>query len=270
MLTNLVKPLKIAFKGKGPTTLLKRLGSISQRYGLTAAKMDRSLNSLAELLDQYNAKASLPITAVSLARNPDIIRKYQDRGIEFAVHGYVHVDYSQLSLTEHLSHFKQAQAIFQNNGLYFQGFRCPYLRANEHTVSGLAQSGFVYDSSPSLFWPIIDPEQNTESYERALGFYGALPVTEHPSLPEIDFERALLRIPYSLPDDESLIERINWRSPAEMDQAWVQIFEQTYRQGELFNLGLHPERVALCLKPLQEALEAVSSKKPWGLVCSSG
>jgi hypothetical protein len=70
-------------------------------------------------------------------------------------------------------------------------------------------------------------------------------------------EGDLVRIPYCLPDDESLIERLNWKSPAEVNEIWPWMFEQTHRNGELFTLGLHPERTVECLAGLKATLKAV-------------
>lgn len=259
---NLLKPLKIAFKGKGPLTLFKRLASIGQRYGLGSTKMDQALTLISQMMHEYDSKATLPITAVALARNGALVRRYQSQGIEFAVHGYVHVDYSQLSFDEQLDHFQKARQIFETQQIEFQGFRCPYLRANDATVAGLHQTQFLYDSTPSLYWPVVGEAEITESYRRALDFYGAHPVNTYPSLPQIDFDNEIVRIPYSLPDDESLIERVNWASLDDMNSSWVRMFEHSYEHGELFNLGLHPERATFCATALHNALEAMKAVQP--------
>jgi hypothetical protein len=60
-MTHLIKPLGIALKGKGLVTLVKRIQTIGQQYGLTAAKMDRSLEQLSQILQQFGCRATLPI-----------------------------------------------------------------------------------------------------------------------------------------------------------------------------------------------------------------
>ena len=122
-MTHLIEPLAVALRGKGLVTLFKRARTIGQRYGLTAAKMDRSLAQLSRILRQSGCRATLPITAVALARNADIIQKHQAQGIEFAVHGYRHVDYSRLSLEEQCTHLREASRIFRDHGVRFEGFR---------------------------------------------------------------------------------------------------------------------------------------------------
>jgi len=255
------KPFSVALKGKGVSTLLRRVWSIGQRYGLTAAKMDRALAQLSQILKQFNCRATLPVTAVALARNSGVIQKYQAQGIEFAIHGYRHVDYSQLALEEQFRHLRQAAQLFQDHGIHFGGFRCPYLRWNELTLEALSQNGFNYDSSTSLFWDIGE-EHATDAYRQVLGFYGARPAVEHLALPHLDPASQLVRIPYCLPDDESLVERLRWRSLAEMNQVWPAMFRQIHESEELFVLGLHPERVGACSDALVATLQQVRAAGP--------
>ena len=260
-MTRFLKPLTIAFNGKGPVTLFKRIWSISRRYGLNAAKMDRSLEKLSGLLKRFDCYATLPITTVALARNNAVIQKYQAQGIEFAVHGYLHIDHSQLSRAEQEAYFQNARQAFQENQIHFEGFRCPYLRWNEDTLIALQQTNFVYDSSSSLFWD-VSPKYTSDSYYRALEFYGAQPLADYLALPYLDDAHNLVRIPYCLPDDESLIERLNRDSVAEINQIWLAMFRQLHWQGELFTLGLHPERTQDCADALAATLQEVQATAP--------
>lgn len=252
----LVKPIAVALKGKGLAALLKRVRTISARYGVNTNKMDRSLEQLSHLLQEFDCRATLPITTVALARNSGVIQKYQEQGIEFAVHGYRHIDHSQLSPDEQKDHFRQAKQIFQNEGIHCKGFRCPYLRWNEGTLSALSNVDYAYDSSNSLVWE-VDERHGTDSYYRAIEFYGAQPAADYPAVPSFDSEKELVRIPYCLPDDESLVERLVWYSPNQMDDIWPQMFHQIHEQGELFNLGLHPERTAECAGGLKATMQAI-------------
>jgi peptidoglycan/xylan/chitin deacetylase (PgdA/CDA1 family) len=241
--------------------LLKRVWTIGRHYGWTIAKMDRSLGRLFRILEQFDCWATLPVTAVALARNSAIIQKYQAQGTEFAIHGYRHIDHSQLSLEEQSAHFHKAAQIFRDRGIHSSGFRGPYLRWNNDTLTALSQANLRYDSSMSLVWDVGE-RHTTDSYYRVLSFYGALPATDYPVLPCLDTAKNLVRIPYCLPDDESLVERLRWNSPAEMDQVWPTIFYQTHQQGELFTLGLHPERMDDCSNALVTTLEKVQAVAP--------
>ena len=259
-MAQMIKPLSVALRGKGPATMLKRMVTLQKRYGLTPAKMDYVIKQLGNMIQEYGVKATLPITAAALARNGNIIKKYQAQGIEFAVHGYRHIDHSQLSLPAQLNHLNEAGQIFRAQGIEFAGFRCPYLRWNEDTLTALSQANFVYDSSNSLFWNVANTH-TTESYERALEFYGAQAAETYPALPYVDLTNNIVRIPYSLPDDEALIERLNWSSPSEMEQIWPEMFHHFHQRGELFTLGLHPERTQLCAKALIATLQEVASAR---------
>ena len=256
-----IKPLTTALTGKGPATLFKRVWTIGKRYGLTVVRMERSLAQLSQILRQFDCRATLAVTAVALPRNSAVIQECQAQGIEFAVHGYRHIDYTQLSLEEQCAHLRKAAQVFRDLGIHFDGFRCPYLRWNDGILAALDQAGFAYDGSASLVWNVAGAHV-TESYERVLHFYGAQPAADYMALPALNTAKNLVRIPYCLPDDESLVERLGWDSPAEMDQVWPAMFRQIHDQGELFTLGLHPERIEDCSSALMATLQEVRAVAP--------
>jgi peptidoglycan/xylan/chitin deacetylase (PgdA/CDA1 family) len=254
-----VNPIAVAIRGKGIPKLLSRGARILRRYGLTAAKLDRGMGQIADLLRRFECAATWPTTTVALKRNPEIIKEYQAQGIEFAVHGYRHEDYSQLSGAEQLTQLRQARQVFEQAGVQLQGFRSPYLRWNEDTRTALRQVGLIYDSSQGLAWDVLDG-RGTAAYEHVLGFYGALPAADYPSLPGLEGD--LVCIPYSLPDDEALVERLDLETQTEKEDIWLKVLRHTYELGELFTLGLHPERAALCLKPLEAVLTRARQLEP--------
>jgi len=251
--------IAVALRGKGFRKLLSRGTRILQRYGLTAAKVDREMDRFVDLLHRFECGATWPITTVALKRNPEIIEGYQAQGIEFAVHGYRHEDYSQLSAAEQLTELRQARRVFEQVGVQLQGFRSPYLRWNEDTRTALRQEGLIYDSSQGLAWDVLDG-QRTAAYEHVLGFYGALPAADYPSLPGLEGD--LVCIPYSLPDDEALVERLDLETQTEKGDIWLKVLRHTYELGELFTLGLHPERTTLCLEPLEAVLTRARQLEP--------
>jgi hypothetical protein len=71
----------------------------------------------------------------------------------------------------------------------------------------------------------------------------------------------LVRIPYCLPDDEALIERLHARGET-ISEIWLAMFDCIHQAGEVFTLGLHPERVALCAQALQSVLERARAASP--------
>jgi peptidoglycan/xylan/chitin deacetylase (PgdA/CDA1 family) len=204
--------------------------------------MDNALNLLIDILRKFECGATLPVTASVLARHGQIIEKYQADNIEFAMHGLFHVDYSQLSLAEQKEHVQRAREIFQGANVNLVGFRCPYLRWNDDTLAAVANNGLRYDSSQALHWDVVDGCL-TEDYQHVLGFYGSIPAADYPALPRL--VNGVVQIPYCLPDDEAIIERLRLGDAREMSQVWLGILERTHELGELFTLGLHPERIGL-------------------------
>lgn len=252
-------PLAVATKGKGLTKLPKRLLAIGRHYGLTPAKMDRTIGRLARILAEFDCSATFPLTASALTRGRGILEKYQDQGIEFALHGLYHGDHSQVSLDQHLDQLNRAQQEFEMHHLRYSGFRCPYLRWSQDTLTALKMLDFSYDSSQALAWDVVDGF-DTEAYHRVLDFYGAHSANDFPSLPRLTDN--LVRIPYCLPDDEALVDRLRLSDSQPMAEMWLEMLRATYGLGELFTLGLHPERIALCERALQAVLGQARSLSP--------
>ena len=256
-------PITVAARAKGPVALYHRSRSIAQRYGLTPARMDRALKRFSDVLRQFDCGATFPITAVTLKRHSHTIAKYLDQNIEFAVHGYTHVDYAQLAPEMQLAHLQQAREVFANAGITPMGFRSPYLSRDTHLGDAIEAAGFSYVSNQPVLWDVLDTEAFTTStcasYERALAFYDPWRACERPSLPQLG--RRLVEIPVSLPDDEILIDRLGGGNNLVKD-AWLRILSQTHQRGELFTLQLHPERIALCAEALSAVLAEARALRP--------
>ncbi len=253
-----MNPIAIATQGKGVLGTLRRAGTIRERYGLTAERTDRTLAHFVSLLEEYGGGATFPIPAATLARSRGVVEKYQAQKIEFAAHGYYHIDQTRLSLSQQLEQYTAARRVFEEQGVRCNGFRAPYLRANSQTLAAVKEAGFLYDSSQALAWKVQE-EMETPEYRRALGFYGALAARDYPALPSWDNE--LVRIPYCLPDDEAFVDRFQ-ASPARMTEVWLNILESTYARGELFTVGLHPERILHCEQALVQVLEQARRLQP--------
>ncbi|MEM2125307.1 MAG: polysaccharide deacetylase family protein [Candidatus Methanosuratincola sp.] len=239
--------------------MVKRAGAIGGHYGVTGHKMDRNLALFASVLEQYHCGATFPITAVTLSRNMRTIQKYQGRNIEFAVHGYFHSDHTRLSREVLIKQLDLSRRLFERHRVNSSGFRSPYLRWNENTISAVLNTGFLYDGSQAIAWDVVNGFES-DPYRRALDFYGALPASSVPALPSID--NGLVRIPYCLPDDEALVDRFQLKSSSSMNRPWLEILEETHRSGELFTLGLHPERIHQCQAALMETLDRARQLTP--------
>jgi peptidoglycan/xylan/chitin deacetylase (PgdA/CDA1 family) len=254
-----VNPFSVALKGKGPFNLARRAASIVRGYGITPTRIDRALEQFTTTLSQSGCSATFLITAVALGRNPQVIKKYQEQGIEWAIHGYRHIDHCQLSPAEQLAQLELARQLFGSVGIQAQGFRGPYLHANADTLLALQRQGLAYDSSQGLSWDVLDGRE-PPAYRHVLGFYGALPASDYPSLPSLEGD--LVCIPYSLPDDEALAHRLSLETIAQMSALWLAILRRSYELGELFTLGLHPERTFICQEPLAAVLSEARQLDP--------
>lgn len=254
-----MNPFAIAAKGKGFINALHRARVISGRYGLSSRKMNDILLRFAGLLETYNARASFPITAVALSRNSATIQRLAQQGIEFAIHGHTHIDHSLLTEQEQVARLNRAMSVFEASQVPFKGSRCPYLRWNQGTLAALRQQRFLYDSSQGLAWDVLDGG-DTPAYQRVINFYGAQPACDYPALPRL--EKGLIRIPYCLPDDEALIDRLQLETVEARSEIWLRMLRQIYDLGELFTLGLHPERIDLLAEPLAATLAQARSLSP--------
>lgn len=255
-----------AMRGKGPTAglsgprnLLRRTGIILWRYGVTTRQMDRALAALTDVLDEFQCGATLPVPAAVLARHPGVLEKYQHRNVELAVHGYTHVDHSQLAPVEQARRLTDARLIHLSRGAPGLGFRGPYLRWNEDTLAALRAAGFLYEGSQALAWDVVG-DLDTPEYRHVLGFYGAVSARDYPALPRLD--DGLVRIPYCLPDDEALVDRLRLRPGEAMNRVWLEMLGRTHAQGELFTLGLHPERTGVCREGLVATLRKARTLSP--------
>jgi peptidoglycan/xylan/chitin deacetylase (PgdA/CDA1 family) len=252
-------PIAVAVKGKGYSALFKRARAISGRYGLTPAKMDHALKLFINVLQDYDCGASFPVTASALARHGPVVEKYQAHNVEFSIHGLFHTDYSELSASEQSRHIKQARQIFHREKIQPIGFRCPYLRWNDDTLTAVARNDLSYDSSQALHWNVVG-EYASEEYEHVLSFYGAQSADDYPALPKTIGR--VVEIPYCIPDDEALIERLRLSDTQAMSDVWLAILRQSYELGELFTLGLHPERIGRLQQPLAKVLAKARSLSP--------
>jgi len=254
-----VRPLAAAAEGKGTLNLVHRAGVIGARYGVGPRRMERRLASVLEIVQRYGCGATLPVTATAVERHPSAIARYAALGIEFAAHGYTHVDHAGLSVVDQIEQLGRARRVLEANGIPIAGFRAPYLRWSDATLHALRENGFLYDSSQAMNWP-IDPELETDAYRRGLAFCAAVPATKYPVLPRS--EDGIVRIPCCLPDDEAIVDRLRLSSPEAIGEFWLRIQRETYELGELFTLALHPERIEPCASALETVLETARAARP--------
>lgn len=220
--------------------------------------MEKRLAALHTMAEAFRFRATLPVTVATARRSAAVIRRYSSLGVEFAVHGYYHVDHRQLPAEQQRQQIGKAREELQALGVRVTGFRAPYLRANDATLEALRDSGFTYDGSQAFHWP-VDKATQTDAYTRGLQFCSSLSAVDFPVLPWS--ENGLLRIPVTLPDDEAIFDRLHLSSQASQ-QVWLSILDASAERGELFTLALHPERIESWRSPILGVLEAARRMHP--------
>lgn len=253
-----LKAVAVAARGKGAHNIVRRAREIRARYGLAPGRMADRLTTILDVTEPFGYRATLPVPAVVLARYPHVISRYAVLGVEFAVHGYYHVDHRLLPAHEQADLLGRARRILATHELDPSGFRAPYLRWNDATLDALRAHGYEYDSSQAVHWP-LEPGLETDAYRRGLEFQGALDATSRPVVPRLD--RGLVRIPYVLPDDESVVDRLHL-SPGAITELWLRVLHDTHERGELFTVGVHPERIERCRGAIEAVLRAARSLHP--------
>ena len=250
---------------------LLRAFQIIRRYGLSSKKMESKLNQYINILREHNISPTFPITAEILKRHPHIIEKYLNDGVEFAIHGYQHTDYSMLSEEELLQHLGNSVALFEKNNITFSGFRFPYLKFDKKCMDALSRFPIKWDSSSSIYWDVMSDLKaknvKWQNYENMLNQYDYKDSLSHISLPRIYGN--LLEIPVSLPDDD-LLERLGVKGNGLAEEIWGGILVQTYLRGELFALQLHPERILLLREALVSTVETSRQLSPRVWIATMG
>jgi Polysaccharide deacetylase len=259
-----VSAVAVASKGKGTWHAVRRAGAIGSHYGLGPRRMEERLATVLALVERCGCRATLPVVAAVAERYPDVVSRYAARGLEFAVHGLYHVDHTDLAKADQIDQLARARHALESAGILVAGFRAPYLRADEATIEAVRRTGFQYDASQAFHWP-LDTEARgpggpvTDSYERALDFYGARSAEDHPVLPWS--EGGIVRLPYCLPDDEAVVDRLRL-APGEIATLWRAVLGATHDRGELFTLAVHPERIAECAPAIADVLAAARTLGP--------
>ena len=254
--------LVMSLQSRGAAHTVSRTAAVVSRFGATTSSMARRLDRYDTLTAAAGVRPTWPTTACVLARHPELLREYADRGIELPLHGLVHGDHAALGAVRQLDTISRAIDLFARSGVRPVGFRGPYLRYNDATLDVLRQLGLRYHCSQAVFFPLHATELTATArarYEQALRLYSARDASRGPVIPRL--RDGLVDIPVAVPDDEILIERLaldrdGWKSQ------WLDILETTYRRGELFTLQLHPERIDELADALAATIAEAHRKRP--------
>lgn len=258
---------------RGPRNALTRLPTIVERFGISPRKSEANLSALMDVVERHGVRPTLPVTAVTALRHPDIIRGLHDRGAEMAAHGYVHNDYASLSAEQQHQQVRAARTALEGLGLAIRGWRCPYSRWNPETVAALVAAGFDYDATPVYHWPAYQREaiplsdEAREDYQRFVDLSSSRDALTHVVLPTL--VDGLVQLPMSIPQDEDMVDRLHLDLDS-MSRVWIRMLRDTRERGEIFVMCLHPERAGLFAAPLDAALdEAGRMRDVWIAPCGA-
>ena len=239
--------------------LFSRITTIFLRYGMSPRRFGNAVIPMVALCKKYGVTPSFPVTASAVHRNPGFFRNLQGMGADLAIHGLLHLDYTQLDIHSVENHYARAKEIFENAQIKYNGYRFPYLRRNPERVNLLENAGFEWESSEVISWPGIHKAEVSnlqwDAYQKILQTYQALPVEETVSLPY--FRNNIVEIPVSIPDDDILIERVKFPSDL-ISYIWQSMLQRTAELHEMLVLQLHPERFREFEDPLNQILLSLS------------
>lgn len=243
---------------RGLRKTVERGVSIIRRYGLTKEKILGNLELLMNVLDDYDAKATLPITATTFLHNPEILEVLDTKRVELAIHGYEHINYTKLPYETIITQLNEAINIFRRNRIDVYGFRAPYLKVNDNVIRAISESGLKYDSSYPLYFDVLPKNlKNSENVKKLLSQYDL----KYSKLYVYEVENGVLEIPVALPDDEILVDRLRL-GPREVAKYWIKILNEIVNyEGGIFVLQLHPERLNLLEYSLRKTIEEAINRE---------
>jgi len=260
---NQVALLKDRLTWQRRNSVSSRLLSILKRYGVGDQRMVMAIFHYLKMVAKYGAVPTFPITAQVVARHADTIRKFQDRGAEFAIHGYSHVDYTMLSRRGAGEQLSKAIEVFHKNGINYSGFRFPYLKRDPELFGLFSTLGFAWDSSDTVDFDSVQPdnfpEKTWQSYDFMRRDYGKKFMVTQTALPKMKDD--VLEIPVALPDDDLLVDRLLIDDVSFIAACWKRMLVRNYEKGEIFVLQLHPERFFICESALEVLLEVAFRAK---------
>jgi len=235
---------------RGILETIKRCFSIVERYGLVRKKLHQNMKFLSDTLQEYDINATIFITSSVLSHNTDIMDIIDIDRIELAVHGFDHIDYTKLSAEDVASHLRQAIETFEENKIKAYGFRAPYLKINDIVLKVISDTGMIYDSSYPIYFDTI-PQDSLKYHlvEKILRLYDL-----RYNAPKISKIEQIQEIPVALPDDEILVDRLNF-DPKQVSKCWIDSINMSLKtDGGVFVLQLHPERISFLKESLIDTI----------------
>ncbi|MDZ7693173.1 MAG: DUF3473 domain-containing protein [Balneolaceae bacterium] len=130
--------------------------SITMRdaYGIEMKPTERVIvntSKILELLENKETKATFFVLGIVAEHYPKLVKEIAEGGHEIGVHGYHHLEFSNISEEKAFQEIDRAKKLLEDiTGNQVYGHRAPAFSINEQTRWGLdviARAGFAYDSS---------------------------------------------------------------------------------------------------------------------------
>ena len=241
---------------KGMSGTVHRASLLPVRYGIRPDRIVSRLSRMIAMMARWDTKPTIPITASILERHPGLLGRLRDA--DFAIHGYRHISYADLSLDEKRSDLDAACSVFSDLGVVVRGFRAPYLRADSDTIDLVRNRGFLFDSSSTQFaLPTTHPATRAVR-QLVAARYGGVPVVS-----ALATSPAFVEMPVSLPDDEILVDALGLHSTGSLWHVFEAMLEMASSTGSHLVLQVHPERFHICEAALELLIEKAADTGGW-------
>ncbi len=257
-----VQRLEYWFARRNPRYIALRVLALLKRYGITPAKAETRVRACVDLLARYDCQPTFPTPGRVVKNNAAFCRELQARGVELAIHGFDHVDFTGLSQDEATRQFQRAADAFAPAEIKFSGFRCPYLSYTDRLLDALPSGMFRYSSNKAIVWDVVPDEakqQATTVFHELGDFYSAEPAETHVVMPRR--VRDLVEIPASLPDDIQIYDGLKLGAEG-VQRVWLEIFNRSYSRAELFTILFHPELYEHCALAFETILKQAQQRRP--------
>ena len=200
----------------------------------------KGLDKVLSVLDKYDVRTTFFVPGWVAEKYPWLLERIMSRGHEVAGHGYMHERLDQLSWEEENDVFrKMVSSITSRTREKLLGFRAPYWRWSDNTLSFLASYGFLYDSS------LMDDE---EPY-----------VIEHNGVRMVE-----LPVDWRL-DDWPYLEYYRSLTPRELLDMWMDELRYTKESQGYIALTMHPQCIGrgARIRVLESIIEYAISNGFW-------
>ena len=175
------------------------------------------------LLDDYDIKASFFIPGYVAETHKDMVKEIVSRSHEVACHGYMHERPAEIDLDDEREALDKGIAVLESiTGQKVVGYRAPGADPSVHTLSLLAERGFLYDSS------LMDDD------------VPYILKTSNGDLVEVPMQWVLDDFPYYGYAPHAAT-RGPMTSPVSVFKTWVAEFDGIYKEGLCLTLVLHPQ-----------------------------